>query len=285
VDTVRITKVNRSNFIVVSEARVRDPRGAEAHARLGMLIPLRIPQINMRGAFTSRGNLKIGGASTTDGNDHTLPNWNCPPLDTAIAGVSVSDTNSIQWAGQNHAATGNPPVLQDTVAAHDSTYQKFGDIEWEELVAMAQKVITSGSSGAPSPTLNADGTCKTSDLYNWGDPERAIPDTPCANYYPIIYATGNLQLSNGVGQGMLLVEGDLKVTAFRFYGPVIVKGSLDATGPGSTFTGGVLAGNASGSTSSLGNSSFKYSSCALMRAMAGSATPLPNRTRSWLELF
>ena len=39
---------------------------------------------------------------------------------------------------------------------------------------------------------------------NWGDP--ATPTGVCFGYFPIIYAPGNLRISGGYGQGILLVE-------------------------------------------------------------------------------
>lgn len=285
VDTVLVTKVNDSNFMITSEARVTGGSGAQARSRIGMLVPLRIPELNMHGAFTTRGQIQVGGAANLDGNDHTVAGWTCPPLDTALAGVTVSDTNQMKCSGCKTVAKGNPPILQDTVVAKDSTYNTFGDIDWATLKGMAKTYPTSGGN-KPGATFNADGSCKTTDVANWGDPLGGLSYSSCRDYYPIIYVPGDITLSGGIGQGILLVEGSAKLSGgFTFYGPVIVKGSLELVGSGNTIIGGALAGNNNGGSSSLGNSDVLYSSCALKRAMAGSALPVYGRARSWIQLY
>jgi hypothetical protein len=72
----------------------------------------------------------------------------------------------------------------------------------------------------------------------------------------------------------------------EFYGPVIVKGSMSATGTGGHFYGGVMAANVDLEQSSLlGNAEIHFSSCALTKALAGIATPALVGSRSWTELF
>jgi hypothetical protein len=283
VDTVFVTKVNTANFYIVSEARASGGRGAQARSRLGMLVPLRIPQLNMTAAFTTRGQVQIGGSTNLDGNDHTVSGWTCPPLDTALSGVTVANTDQIKCSGCSNAAKGNPPIRQDSTVAKDSTYNTFGDIDWATLKGMSK---TYTANGTPAATFNADGSCKTSDPGNWGDPQHSFANTNCQDYFPIIYIPGDASLSGGTGQGILLVDGSLKLSGgFSFYGPVIVKGNLQLVGSGNTIVGGALAGNAGGGSSSLGNSDVLYSTCALKRAMAGNALPVFGKPRSWIQLY
>ena len=97
----------------------------------------------------------------------------------------------------------------------------------------------------------------------------------------------DLKITGGVGQGIMLVEGDLSVQGgAQFFGPVIVKGSLKTAGTGGHFNGGVMAANVDLEQSTLlGNAVINYSSCALNRALAGTATPIFVARRSWTELY
>ena len=79
---------------------------------------------------------------------------------------------------------------------------------------------------------------------NWGNPEN--PGAACWDWFPVIHITGNANVqSGGVGQGVLLVDGDLDLRGnFAFYGIVIVQGSLGTQGSGNRVYGGVMASNA-----------------------------------------
>ena len=164
-----------------------------------------------------------------------------------------------------------PPLDEDP---DTDGFFDFGDITFDELAAEANFMFPDGqviSGKRPEPSYNADGTCDSWDPYNWGDPLN--PGAPCANWFPIIYAQGDLRISaNQAGQGLLLVEGDLRAGGgFTFYGPVIVKGELRAVG-GFTFYGGVKAGE---TDLGAGNSAIYYSACVLQRVLSNTAAARP----------
>ena len=98
---------------------------------------------------------------------------------------------------------------------------------------------------------------------------------------------GDLKITGGEGQGILLVDGDLSVQGgAEFFGPVIVKGSLKTAATGGHFNGGVMAANVDLEQSTLlGNAVVNFSSCALTKALAGAATPVFVARRSWTELY
>ena len=100
-------------------------------------------------------------------------------------------------------------------------------------------------------------------------------------------APGDLQVTGGTGQGILLVNGDLSVAGgFQFFGVVIVTGHLKTTGTGGHFTGGVLAQNVDLEQNTvLGNAVISYSSCAAGMAMKSVASPVLARSRSWVDLY
>jgi hypothetical protein len=172
---------------------------------------------------------------------------------------------------------------------NDSTFFKYGDLDWNELVAMATKVYPAGDVGPLNQLapVGSTTTCTTSATENWGDPHRGAATRGCWNYFPIIYVNGNLKMTGGYGQGILLVTGDVEVAGgTEFYGPAIIRGHLKSTGTGGHFLGGVMAANVDmESNTVLGNSLINYSSCALATALRGSSPGRLMRERSWVEVF
>ena len=287
--TVRITRLNDLTFWAVSEGQVGTGVTGGARRRTGMILKLYVPQIDILGALTVRGALKIGGSSNIDGDDHPPPGWSCAAAKPSKPGIAASDATQITTSGCStlSCVDGNPKVTTDPKAAKDSTYFEFGGVSWNDLVASAN--IRISGSPRPRPSYKADGSCTKADTENWGDVNRAILFGPgkCENYFPIIYSPGDIDFQGGRGQGILLVEGDLKVTGgFEFYGPVIVKGKLVTAGTGGHFNGGVLASNVDlDQNSVLGDAVINYSSCAVAAAVMGSTMPSPALQRGWADMF
>lgn len=290
---VRVSALGSGTFLVASEARAGSILGAQARRRTGILVTLLSPQLNLLGALTTRGDTKIGGSSFIDGNDTTTySGWGCPPPPAGgnpkLPGIAINDTTKISTSGCNNysCVSGQPKIAQIPAAGDTSTYFTYGNgLKWADLVAMASKTA-SGTVNGVGPVTSA-GSCSTSSLSNWGDPNRAATPGPCEGYYPIIYAPGDLNITGGVGQGILLVNGNLKVTGgFRFYGPVIVRKDLDTSGQGGHFNGGVMAANVNlDQNAVLGNAVITYSSCVISAVLAGVAVPRPLAMRPWLQLF
>jgi hypothetical protein len=138
---------------------------------------------------------------------------------------------------------------------------------------MADITLGSGNQNGIGWSLDVDGECDLSDISNWGDPQN--PTAPCGGYFPIIYINGSARMqSGGIGQGILLVEGDLDLRGgFEFYGVIIVQGELSTQGAGNRIYGGVMANNAEFSSQSMtGGSVVQYSSCSLESARESART-------------
>jgi hypothetical protein len=145
-------------------------------------------------------------------------------------------------------------------------------------------------------------TCDHSGVHatkNWGEPWRSGGYIAgCINYFPIIHVagsvvngvitnnTGNLKLTGGRGQGILLVDGDMDVQGgFEFYGPVIVQGHLTTSGTGGHFNGGVMSADVNLELNSvLGNAVVTYSSCSIIRALTANSNARLLRERRWMDL-
>jgi hypothetical protein len=296
--TVRVTRLNEGIFLVTSEASAGVGLASASRRRVASLLKLSIPNVKILGALTARGSTKVGGSAQMIGRDTLYPGWDCPApaAGTGTAGVAVPGWSSLSLGGtctNYQCVQGTPVVKLGAEMADTNTYFSYGDYKWADLVAMANKTMSPGPHTAVGPRY-AGGECAIGDPLNWGEPNKVTSGTPgvCENYFPIIYAPGDLKINGDRGQGILLVNGALEVQGgFQFYGLVIVRGELRTAGTGGHFNGTVLAANVAvgGATTSnntvSGNATFRYSSCALMSALRGSATPVAIRDRAWVELY
>lgn len=283
-DTVRLSRLTLGLYYALSDGSAGVPGNADAGARrrLGVLIALAAPNINIRGALTVNGATKVAGSSLINGNDTQPTGWSCPSSQPALPGIAAADPSQVNAC--SGCVTGSPAIQSDPAAGDTSTYFDYGGTTWTELTAAAEKVV-SGTLTGVRPTFNSDGTCRTTDNMNWGDPAGGAT-SGCANYFPIIYAPGDLTINGDRGQGILLVNGDLSVQGgFQFFGPVIVRGRLKTAGTGGHFNGGVMAANVDLAQNTVtGNAVINYSSCAVAKASLAAGRPTILRARSWAEL-
>lgn len=266
-------------------------KSASARQRLGGLLRIRTVNMGIQGALTTRGGVKLAGNAAVDGRDHIPTEWgaaNCDTTgDTTKAGIRTPDSTSVTGAAGH--TYGNPAVKQDT-SVKASTFKQFGDIDYNTLAAMANITIPSGNYKT-DPTFNADGSCKKTDVTNWGDGMNRA--SKCGNYFPIIHitdSTASTTLNGDQGQGILLVDGDLSIQgSYQFYGIVLIRGSLKTAGGGSTdahFWGAVMAANVDLELNSLtGNATLNYSKCAITEALERTGAVSLARSRSWIQLF
>ena len=203
-------------------------------------------------------------------------------------GILTDDEDGVSSQGAAEI-TGAPDVLEDPYIA-DSTFTKFGDLEWDDLTAMANIVLSGGNINNTGPDSTAAGECNAGQAFpdNWGNPEN--PGAACFDWFPIIHVTGNTRIqSGGVGQGILLVDGDLDMRgSFSFYGIVIVQGEVGTQGSGNRVMGGIMASNANFDSQSLvGGSEVTNSTCAVTRAILNNPSLTrvrPLASRSWVDL-
>jgi len=285
--TPLITRLNSTMFLVSARGEQVDAGGAVlARRMLGTLARLTPTDVDVQAAVTSRGNVRVGGNATVDGNDHTPTGWNsCPAPGAAKAGVRTDGTVQIVGGG---TTLGNPPNNTHDNTVTDSMFTN----PFNELKAMRNLTLTSESNNGMAPaTTGSPLRCNRTLLSNWGEPWYNPPIagaiSQCQGYFPIIYRFGNLKVQNGRGQGVLLIEGDFEVRGnFEFTGLIIATGMLKANGTGNKITGGVLAQNADlDDIALIGNPVVNYSSCAISRALGASANVRPLTERSWVQLY
>jgi hypothetical protein len=285
---VKVTRLNDNTFWVVSVGRASiGNRALESQRKTHMLVRIAYPTINPGGAIVTAGNITVTGSALITGNNTDPAGWEqCPQIagrDTFALSVAPDMQATIQ---NPHGVTGG--VNQDPAAADSNTYVRFGTETWNSLAANADKKIPGGTI-YPEPVGSLT-TCDRSVITNWGEPLRTAFGLAlgCKDYFPIIYSSGNLSVGRGRGQGILLVNGDLRIEGnFHWSGLIIVRDDI-VKGNGTTLIwGSVMSRNANILDPSVinGNSTFQWSKCAVESALRGSAILTRTKERSWAQLY
>lgn len=278
-----VRRLGNALYLMSSEGVVTQGQ-RQATRQVGMVVRTTEPIMPAQTSLAIFGGLKVGGNSNIHGDDSGGPG--CVPGDT-VTGVTAYDSTLVDQ-GNRDRIQGNPPVEQNS-ALDTAALSQFGDIDLDMLKSMATKTYAAGDSEngmAPveATTANGDVVCVDTVRSNWGDPDGT---SACSSEFPIIHAEGDLHLKTGKGQGILIVEGDLKASGnFDFYGVVIVLGELETTGTGNHFEGSVIVqghGQLDSESTTLGNSLVQYSRCRVDRALNATLRPRPLSSRAWLD--
>ncbi|MEJ2679336.1 MAG: hypothetical protein P8174_09725 [Gemmatimonadota bacterium] len=296
--TVTVKRLATRIFFVESEGEVLNGgRYAGAKRKLGQVVRTTNFNFAMDHALKSRTTLELKGASSLSGIDSVPGGWtDCTDIGGKAGGI-FADSSSLDISGG--AATTHLEGTPDTASVPDASmtpesFFEWGDMTYDNLAAMADKVLNGGDTYSNIGPVSSGGVCQESVLENWGAPED--PTDPCAFYYPIIYAPGDVHLSGGMGgQGILLVDGDLYISGgFQFVGVTIVKGALISAGSGNKIAGSVDIWGASSQESVIGVAStgvgktrIKFSSCAIQRAALYNqrlSRAYPLHERSFIDL-
>jgi hypothetical protein len=265
---------------------------ADEHAatrRVGMIARVVSASIDPPAALTTRGDVEIQGTAEVHGEDTDPGGWGavCSGIDGEDKpGILVDDNSNVSHSGVGEV-TGDPAVAYDA-SIGDATFKQFGDLTWADLTALANWTFSGGTFNGMGPSFTETGECDTDDPMNWGDPFN--PGSACGSYFPIIHVRGELlSQSGGVGQGLLLVDGDVDLRGgFTWHGVVISQGNFETQGNGNRVLGGVMASNASLDDERLvGGSIVQNSTCAVTRAILlnrALTRPRPLGQRSWVDL-
>jgi hypothetical protein len=120
----------------------------------------------------------------------------------------------------------------------DSAAPMLGLLDVDRILELGGPPLT--AQGTPEP-VEAGGLCLDGQPWVWGDPDQ--PWRPCGSAMPLRTRAGGLTVEGGVGQGVLVVDGDLTLQdGARYYGMVVVTGVLRLAG-GASLEGMVLAGS------------------------------------------
>lgn len=283
-----IRRLNSSLFLVQVEGKYLInglPITRRQLARVARLSPVRI---RADGTITALTPLEIGGSAKVSGQDTVPAPWDpvCPAPSAFQPAVGDSSGVLITSGGCAGEAclTGNPKHQTYPGNVTTATFTSFGAGGWSGLVASSDKSVGSGSvSPLPSVGVGSPPPCDTGDPLNWGDP--FDPSGPCGQYFPLVYAPGDLNLAGGRGQGILLVEGNLTLSgAAQYYGLIIVQGTINTSG--GSIIGGILIRNPTSLPALIaGTTNITWSECVVDRVRSGFAQPVPLQDRSWVQLY
>ncbi len=289
---VTVTKVNADNKFLVTALGERRAANSSvvASRRIGLLARMATAAIQTGpAAITTLGDVNIGGNSDVNGNDVRPGNWtttDCPNALSNAAGVrynngAVSVTGSGSLVGS--------PASQLDPTLNSSAFTNFGDYNVNDLISIANYTLPPNYNFNSVGPVVTSGQCDQTNTNNWGEPNHANASTAaCQGYFPIIYITGNTTLqSNGRGQGVLIVNGNLDIRGgFQFYGVVIASGTVSTGNGTANVYGTVLAQNVSlADNNLLGNATVQYSSCAVTNALAGTGRLKGFTQRAWTQFY
>jgi hypothetical protein len=141
---------------------------------------------------------------------------------SASTGDPALDSSCVPWLQALDASYDTDPLDALASLAPADTLPALGILGFEELLGTA--ILVPSGSGTPAP-VESLGECVRAEPWNWGDPEHAW--RACGAYFPLRGSRGDLRLDGGVGQGLLVVDGDLDLAAgARFHGLALVRGAL-----------------------------------------------------------
>jgi len=283
---VFVTRLPGPFFWAVSEAQTRgNSVQYGSRRRFGELFRLNTPTVSFLGAVTAAGNVRASGNVTVSGNDANPSGWACTGTLTNVPGAVLSPTATVTFNGTANVS-GNPPYTTNVAANDTNTYFNYGGSTYTTLAALANIVLGGGTYNGMTPAVSGGVCQKTSS--NWGDPSRHSPAGACETYFPIIHITGNATVTNGTGQGILLVDGDLtKSGNFSFYGVVIVRGTIRSSGSNNGVTGVEMAAavDLGDAVTLSGSTTIQYSSCAVQQALSSSSALTTAKGRAWVNLY
>jgi hypothetical protein len=287
-----ITQLNDQLLLVRAFGQARNGAGGVVASRTGgLLFKVAPPDFGLAAAVTFDGNVVVNNKDTLSGVDLVPPvgAWsaNCASLPRSDR-PAVRSSGSITASGPNYSIAPSSSPSDPSVA---TSVAKVNGV-FSTLQGMADLTFTSASAPTSIAPVLSGHTCAsgTAQPANWGDPTYAPSGTdgtghPCASYFPIIYvdaSSGTFIPPAGAGEGVLLVSGNVRFhSSFKFYGVVLVTGTVMANGGGATdnLFGGLLGG----STANLGgNDRFDYSSCAVTLAAQAALIGRPLSVRPYI---
>lgn len=260
--------------------------GTPGRQRVGLLVRVRPLDPHLRAALTAGQRVRTAGRVSVDGADKVPPGWSgCGPPDSTRAGLLVASGSSVA-APVPAVVTGTPPIASDSATAQPLT--RLGDVTVAQLVGAARGSVGSRDLlGTIGPAV-VSGKCDETVATNRGD--GVSPSSPCGTYFPVTYVPEAVTI-HGVGEGILLVDGDLTIDGpTQWFGAVIVRGSVrvHADQRGDVAVWGAIVAQDSvllDAPDGLSSIAVQYSKCPIIRALEPVSTVGALRSRGWMMLF
>jgi hypothetical protein len=289
---VTVTRAQaRAVWVTARATSAADGRAIPARVTVGASFRLVVPPLAARAALSAGGAVTVDGGvvdgrgATEDVSGGACANVSGDDAGGDVAGVAVPDTTRVCGAlcgGVPAGVFGAPPVIGDaSLTSADS------GAALDPLAALSARptIALPGGELSTAPVVAADGRCARTAALNWGDPTGG---GPCRDHYPVIRVRGDAVLVAGsVGQGVLLVDGSLRVeSGAQFAGVVVVANDVVVTGPGAELRGLVVARDVDGADGSRvsDGGAIRFAGCVARRALLGAAVLRRTPVRWWVEL-
>jgi hypothetical protein len=280
-----VIRLTRQTYWIASVGEAAAGTAVEAVRAHNLLAEVLRPTFPDRAALMSRAAVVAGRDASITGDDAPPPGWtDCPPPDTVpAASVLIPHGETASYDDGRPL----PGAKVDSAAADSAGYQLFGSVAAWSLADRATIVVAPGAILSPSPDTGRD--CQPSGgerpAGSWGEPARSGTAAGCERFYPVVRAAGDLTVTRGRGQGLLLVAGRLRIEGpFTFHGVILADGGIDVTGSDVLVYGAVLSPAAQG-VIWRGGGELRRSTCALNRVADAAARPYAVPLRPWSELF
>lgn len=284
--TYTITRLNKFVFLVRSLGEYKVGSTSVAKRTMATIVKRYMPELNVNSGAIVAGAVTIQGAVTIDGNDNTPASWTgCSP-GAAQPAVRSDSTVTVQGGG---------PSITPSVSSNDTTVPNMSrvlDTLFMQLAGQANITFTTdpGAAAPVDTTIGGVTSCNASRTTNWGDIVHTGSTTHCYNYYPLVYLNaggpGNqIGLHGGSGQGILLVNGDLKMNGnFTYDGLILVRGTYQTGGGTMNLTGSMLSSLVDTDPNRWnGSLSVQYSSCAINNSLGNLSVSAPATYRSFMQ--
>jgi prepilin-type N-terminal cleavage/methylation domain-containing protein len=259
----------------------------ESQRMTNMVVRTAYPTIEPNGAIVTAGNVRVSGSAVITGQNTNPANWaQCANIPgNNVFGITHAPGRTVSISGASTVIGG---TNADPAAADSNTYVRYGTESWNSLVSAADVKLAGGSYG-PEP-VGTSSTCNMTATMNWGEPLRGGNGhvRGCEDFFPIIYINGTATLTRGRGQGILLVNGDVRTVGnFQWYGLIIARDDIVKGAGTFDLWGSAMSRNANVNDDNtvVGNSNFQWSRCAVESALRGSAILTRTKERSWAQLY
>ncbi len=269
-----VTRLSSQFFLV--EAEGFDSR-ATARQRVGLLVWFEPLALEVAAAVEATGSVELRDHARVSGVDDPPAGGSCPAGGVPVAGIRVpqEDSSRVSTADcvDDECLRGAPAIA--TSAGDGSLGYPIRALEQFATIELwgGNLQLNPESSG---------GSCRADVTTNWGDP-RATSD--CRGHVPVIHAHGDLVVTGGVGQPLLIVDGNLLLLGDTYLeGLVLVVGKIELR-ERARVRGAVIVLNRTPESSVISrHAAIGYSSCAVQRALSAAGVPTLLPERSWIQL-
>ena len=276
-----VTRLNKFVYLLRSYGTYEVGGNVTSTRVVAMLIKRYMPELEVNSGAIVVGDATIMGNVHIDGTDHIPTGWTDCTAGPAQPGIRT-----------NGDANGNKlDQVTPSYSEYDTTVTNMSrilDTMFFQLAAQANVTFNSTNVGTATPSDSA-GLCATKRPLNWGDLNRTST-THCETYFPIVYINPGGPGTAAVvhvdnGQGVLLVNGDLKFNGSNNYaGLILVRGQYESGGGDMTLTGSLISQNVDLDPSKFsGNLTINYSRCAVSTALNNLSVTAPATYRGFIQ--